>query len=179
MTASHRVPLILRCLQLACCSLCSCSNTLLQTGLLKKLGKKALTCAFSLFTMSNYHTCTGNCGNLGHACNIEATCVAGACICRLGTTWNGSACKSTAGASATCGTLGYACNSVAQCINGACVCNAGTVWDGKVCAPTSLGGNCGNLGYACSSGKSCSNGACVCNPGTAWDGSKCAASTTG
>jgi hypothetical protein len=113
---------------------------LLQRKCLKFAGKKnALTRTVSFQHDAHYHACIGNCGNLGYACNSAATCIAGACICNLGTTWNGSACTSTSGTSATCGTLGYACNSAASCSNGACVCNPGTAWDGSACTASTTG----------------------------------------
>jgi hypothetical protein len=38
---------------------------------------------------------TGNCGNLGYACNSLASCSNGACVCNPGTAWDGTKCATS------------------------------------------------------------------------------------
>ncbi len=142
----------------------------------------APTTACAMSGCVDLQTDNDNCGFCGVSCGGGRNCMAGTCVCNMGTMACGNSCVNLQSDSSNCGACGRNCPVNQMCVAGACslncaapnrVCIAGAMMS---CVNPQLDvNNCGACGAVCpiranTGSASCANGVCgvaACNAGFA------------
>lgn len=108
-------------------------------------------------------TDTKHCGSCGRACDGEASCLGGRCVCSETLSPCASGCVDLESDPQNCGSCGMDCGDKV-CFGGECLadCGALTGCDGACVDLLNDSNNCGACGEACGPGTSCFDGQCQC-----------------